>query len=339
MIRTRIDSAWRTDPNTADGFSGMPDCKAIPVTSQDVDDSTIMGPAGSVCSSVNELLIYYKTLMDSTKSTTDPASPSQSSNTSAIIPGADQIFASHAIIFSTPTEEATYGLGLLRSRLPGKLGIMSDNSDLVAMPVVGKGTPPQVIFNHAGTLSGFYSSVYLLPESETIVLVLVNSKPMCDSADWIGQVVLQGFLDGPEPVDFIELVKKSMASQALGYDKARSALDCDRKSGTEHKQLQNYYGRYTWAAPSYYLDIGPGDGPDGMQLQFMGRSDQIYSLQHYQDDTFTWLMTDEEEMKRGRFIQGIETYKLNFTSDDGEKIHGICWSDVGGMKAVFTKKI
>ena len=98
---------------------GMLNCKAIPITSQEVDNNTIMGPAGSVCSSVNELLIYYKTLMDSTKSTTDPASASESLITSAIIPGADQILTSHAIIFSTPTEEATYGLGLLRSHLSG----------------------------------------------------------------------------------------------------------------------------------------------------------------------------------------------------------------------------
>ena len=183
MVRSRTDPDWRADSNIAEGFSGMLDSEPLPVTSQDVNDGTIMGPAGGVCSSTKELLIYYKALMDSLEQSSASTSPSNVNDKCGLIAEADNLFASHATIYSSYSEEATYGLGLLRSRLPGKLGIMSDNSGLAEMPLIGKGTPSQTIFNHAGTLSGFYSSVYLLPETKTCVVVLVNSKPICDSAD------------------------------------------------------------------------------------------------------------------------------------------------------------
>ena len=48
-------------------------------------------------------------------------------------------------------------------------------------------------------------------------------------------------------------------------------------------------------------------------------------------------MTDKEEAERGRFIQGLDTYKIVFTSDAESRVQGLCWPDVGGMKVSFTK--
>ncbi|KAL8652891.1 MAG: hypothetical protein Q9226_004077 [Calogaya cf. arnoldii] len=68
------------------------------------------------------------------------------------------------------------------------------------------------------------------------------------------------------------------------------------------------------------------------------REDQKYDLKHHHFDTFTWLMSDEEEMKRGRFIQSTKTYKIEFWCEQGGEIRGFNWPEMGGMSGYFTKE-
>lgn len=332
MTRTRSDAEWRAAGNAADGFSGLPDGELFPLASQIADDSSVMGAAGGVASCIDDLLAYYTGLMSAAQ---DP------DGTETPFKEVGKIVSSHSVLDPAPfgllSVDTNYTMGLVRTRLPAQLGVISDNAGLVKrMPVMGKGCEPQLVLYHSGTLSGFYASVYLLPETKSCVVALVNTKPICDSADWIAQTILQEVLGMADTHDFVELTRECVNAQKSRYETARETLEQERVSATNPKPLKAYCGRYYWTCPTYFIDIAEKDGD--LELTIIGREDQHYKLKHYHYDTFTWLMTDEEEGRRGRFIQSTHTYKLIFKSDERGNIDGLTWPSMGGMDGNFSRK-
>ncbi|KAL9010197.1 MAG: hypothetical protein Q9173_004844 [Seirophora scorigena] len=263
MTRTTTSASWREQDNIAEGFSGLEDGKLHAITSQLVDDSSIMGSAGSVCTSVNELLVYYTALMKALGHTTVDRKLDATSNPFREV---QTLLSSHAVLTPAPFglfSETTYALGLARGRLPGKIGVISDNTGLVDdMPIIGNGTTSQIVLYHSGTLSGFYSSVYLMPETESCVISLVNTKSICDSADSIAQLLVGRMLNTEDKHDFVALITESVKAQSL---------------------------------------------------------------------------SDDEEMKRGRFIQNTNTYKIVFNSNEPDEIDSFTWPEMGGIKVTFSK--
>ncbi|KAL8811461.1 MAG: hypothetical protein Q9223_001710 [Gallowayella weberi] len=336
MKKTTTSAHWRQQDNVAGGFSGINAGKPHPITSQVADDSSIMGPAGGVCTSVNELLVYYTALMKASHQTEPDSKTNSASNPFGDV---QTSLSPHAVLTPPPFglfTDTTYALGLARGQLPGKVGVISDNTALVEkMPLIGKGTAPQVVLYHSGTLSGFYSSVYLLPETQSCIVSLVNTKPICDSADWIAQHLLNTMLGGEENADFVALTTESVEAQSQRYNNASKTLEKGRVRGTKPKSVERYLGRYYCTCPSYYIDIEP-DG-EGLKLVIMGREDQKYSLKHYHYDSFTWLMSDDEEMKRGCFIQSTYTYKIVFNCNERDEVETFTWPEMGGMTGTFSK--
>ncbi|KAL8652890.1 MAG: hypothetical protein Q9226_004076 [Calogaya cf. arnoldii] len=243
MVRTTTSGQWHwQEDNVAEGFSGLESGQLHPVKSQIVWDSTIMGAAEGVCSSVNELLLYYTALMKASHQT---STGTNSDTASAPFSEVQTLLSPHAVL-SQPSfglSETTYALGLVRGQLPGKVGVLSENTGLVAeMPIIGKGTTPQRVLYHSGALSGFYSSAYLMPETDSCVVVLVNTKPVCDSADWIAQYLLETLLGTKEVHDFVALTNESVKTQSLRYKKASEELEKGRVEGTEPKPFESYLG-------------------------------------------------------------------------------------------------
>jgi hypothetical protein len=67
-------------------------------------------------------------------------------------------------------------------------------------------------------MPGSTSVVYLAPKVKSGVVVLQNSMPVIDTADFIGQLVLEAVLHVEEPNDYVELSKKL-------YDKGVNHLE------------------------------------------------------------------------------------------------------------------
>nr|ODN96906.1 hypothetical protein L204_03618 [Cryptococcus depauperatus CBS 7855] len=96
--------------------------------------------------------------------------------------------------------EASYGFGWARVQLPGKMGHIGINPDFMpgGMPIVGKGVTPRLVIFHQGSGPGALSLVVLLPDTESAIIVLSNALALNDVADWVGQLVLEEFLEVPE---------------------------------------------------------------------------------------------------------------------------------------------
>lgn len=101
-----------------------------------------------------------------------------------------------------------------RVQLPGKMGQLELNPYLMpnGMPVIGKGDSPQLIIFHQGSLPGALSIVILLPDTESIIVILTNALALNDIPDWVGQLVLEELLDIPQSKsnDFIKTLRSRL---------------------------------------------------------------------------------------------------------------------------------
>ncbi|KAH8700722.1 beta-lactamase/transpeptidase-like protein [Talaromyces proteolyticus] len=311
MKHTTTEAMWKSLPNAAQGFMALEDASTFAVDAQAIDDSSIMGPAGGVCSNVNELFIYYCALLEAYKHRNEDNSHSISGSPFKHVP---TVFSAHSVL-PYPTvpayNDTTYGFGWARGYVPGALGIISDNSGMVqSMPIIGRGALPQQLRHRVGEL--------------------------CDSADWLAQMYLDSLLGSPNINDFIRLTEECIQVTRSRFSEAEETLSKERVSGTVLKPLEQYCGRYYWESRFYFIDVC-FDGED-LQLIIQGREDQSYKLKHYHYDTFTWLMAHDEEAKRGRFIQSTYTYKIVFSCDEHHNIVSFTWQDIGGGKALLRKE-
>lgn len=110
------------------------------------------------------------------------------------------------------------------AELPAPLGSIGTNGMfLPPMPLVGRGckrdtsddnkSKGPTVWYHNGSLVGFFSSVHILPETGAVIVVLVNSVPKNDAADWVGQLLLEAWLDDcSKKNDYVSLAEQSAAA-------------------------------------------------------------------------------------------------------------------------------
>ena len=329
MSRTTLDPEWRDDANAAQGFIGLNDASKIPIKSQTVDSTTIMGAAGGVCSTTKELLIYYKGLLAAIKDEIDGTAAKP-----GVFKELGTLFKGHITLAQKIDTTTQYALGWVKGCLPSRVGVMSPNAGLLKDPIVlGKDTKPQVFFTHTGSLAGFTSTAILLPETQSAIVVLINTKAQCDASDFIASAVLDRLVGGSGNHDFVNLARLAMEKASQRYDEQSAELESSRIHNTSQKPLSQYEGRYYWTSRSYFVDIFVKN--EVLNVRFMDRSDQEYTLKHHHYNTFTWLMTDDEEGKRARYIQATGAYKFVFETDDVERIIGFKWAEMAGGPGFF----
>ena len=92
--------------------------------------------------------------------------------------------------FAEPFDtNSSYGMGWVRTQVPGILGAIGCNPGFVKrLPIAGRGVT-NTIFYHQGSLAGYTSSAYLIPDIKSAIIVLSNSISLNDCADWVGQAL------------------------------------------------------------------------------------------------------------------------------------------------------
>ena len=244
------------------------------------------------------------------------------------------------IPMSQPTRwETSYAFGWARVQLPGKMGDIGCNPGLMpqGMPIVGKGAPPQLVFYHQGSLPGALAAVLLLPDTESAIVVLTNTLGLNDTPDWVAQLVLEEMLEVPNKNDYVAAARSSVAENAKWYPDTSEELSRNRKTDTSPRKLENYTGTYWDAIHVVKIEVSLEDGKLYWALQ--GLRSEKFSLEHYEDDTFTWLQPRNELAKRGRWVdQGAEFWKLRFEVDNDGQAEKVFWVHDIGVPAVEYKK-
>ena len=205
------------------------------------------------------------------------------------------------------------------------------------MPVVGKGGPSRLVMYHQGSLPGALSAVNLISDTESARIVLTNSLGLNDTPDWIGQLVLEELLETPERNDYIKAAEISVAENAKWYSTTTEQLQKDQKEETSPRHLAEYVGTY-WD-PVHVFKIEVSLEERILYWSFQGLESENFPLDHYEQDTFTWLQPRNELAKRGRWIdQGAPFWKAEFQANDSGSISRLMWvHDVGVPAVEYTK--
>ncbi|KAF5578012.1 beta-lactamase transpeptidase [Fusarium pseudocircinatum] len=178
MHRTSMENL-AGNTNAAKAYYALKDASSYEVPIPTVAHETIMGAGGVVRSCTNDLAKCYSSFMRAVnhqftnKTTSIPDLPFKQLTT---------ILRPHNQLDLTSLREQSYALGWGRAQLPSPLGTLSYNYLLIpSMPLIGQGVPGQLALYHGGSIQGFNTAVYLLPETETAIIAMQNSSGLGDA--------------------------------------------------------------------------------------------------------------------------------------------------------------
>jgi len=211
------------------------------------------GPAGSINSSVEEMLKYVQFRIDSGRV------------------GGNQLVSKKAVAkMQTPV--------IVANGFAGEEGLeIGPTTYALALAVTNYRGHKLVI--HGGGIDGFLSQMSWLPNERIGVVVLTNSSAM-NVANIITYHVYDAFL-GLDPVDWIGRQKANVAQGAGRADSVKKAREAERKPGTRPShQLADFAGVYEHPG---YGRVTISQAGDGLQLQF---DDIKTPLTHFHYDVF-----------------------------------------------------
>lgn len=333
-------TSFQTPPpdvdNVAKCYNTLDDGTPTPIRCVTHGDDGFGGPSGDLRTCVKDLLKLYSSLLRSANeqfasgTTSNKGSPLKQINhlLSAKIPMADPTF-----------RETSYGFGWARVQLPGPMGAIGCNPRLMphGMPVVGKGAPSTLVCYHQGSLPGALAAVNLVPETESAIVVLSNSLALNDAPDWVGQLVLEELLGATERNDYIKAAESSVAEHAKWFSTTMEALEKGQMKGPVPRNLEEYTGTYWDAIHVFKIDVFVEEGTLYWALQ--GLESEKWQLDHYGQDTFSWIRTRNELTKRGRWVdQDAPFWKVEFKADKNGHIDHLMWvHDIGVPPTAYLK--
>ncbi|KAK4201386.1 beta-lactamase/transpeptidase-like protein [Triangularia verruculosa] len=246
---SRTSTAWESgDDNEAKSYGILEDLSTEEIARPALGNGTTMEAAGGVKSTLRDMLTFYKSFMQETNFQFSSGSDSSESSP---FKNCRMLTTNHARLPGVSWREQGYALGWGRSQLPGRLGLLSGNAMYGGSPIVGKENSSLILWHH-GCMPGSTSIVYLAPDIESGVVVLQNSMPMVDTADLIGQLVLETILRVREPNDYVEIARKFYGKGVNHLRHLRRYLDDRRTLGTKARPLSAYTGTY-WNQPKTFF--------------------------------------------------------------------------------------
>jgi CubicO group peptidase (beta-lactamase class C family) len=304
------------DGNIARGYSVLDDGSLFPLEHPRLEDGDIMGGAGYVRSTVNEMLIWAKAVMEA--EAREAAGPDDSHNGSPSSP-LKQILQTRSaqipIAYNHGGYEQAYGLGWFRHMLPSEwLGSIGANFPLLPdPPVIGKGGPPRLAIAHYGELGGFVTAFYTFPDTCSAVVVMANSSPARgDPSDLAAQALCQALFK-MEPYVSIEKYAKEAANAASSiWPMLVEEWVSKRVHGTQAGPTHEYVGKYVNEGLQLTVDVfalppeerGKGPTPEELGFNINSLKRQGAKLRHYHYDIWTFLPDSRDDAVR----KGMEGY-------------------------------
>lgn len=322
---TRTDASGQREKfgNVAKAYMVLDDRTPVSVPKTFQSGQTLLGAAGGVESCIDDLLVLYRSILEASitqfgsHQRTTPDNPFQSlaDTFSAQIPfPGDSLY------------ESSYGMGWMRTQLPNQMCKISTNNGLLGeQPVIGKGAASKLMIAHYGSMPGSFAGVNLFPETESAIVVLTNTTPLCDLSDWMTQLLTQTLFDFPEKVDLVPWVKRTAEAELGWYARTTVEMKRNRNSEPPTRDLSKYVGIFVNKAETFFIEIVQRG--DKLLLLFEGRQDELFPMEHLNGDTFSWLQSRNDLVSRGRVVLQPATYYLiHFKVDEAERIDRLFWA-------------
>ncbi|KAJ5367119.1 D-aminoacylase [Penicillium brevicompactum] len=215
------------DPNT-DNVA-----KSYVPTPPSIADGTVMSGGSGIRSCVSDLLVLYKALLNASK---DQFLNNATSTSGLPFCQTTTILSPQVPMPGSSILENTYAMGWVRTQIPQPLGSTGTNGAFMKiMPFVGRGSPSRLVINHNGSLSGFFSAVLLLQETDSAIVVLTNSISKNDCSDWISQLLLEALIDTDEKNDYVHLAQISSEAFDQKMGDIQRLLSSKQIPNTSHR--------------------------------------------------------------------------------------------------------
>ncbi|KAK0744942.1 beta-lactamase/transpeptidase-like protein [Apiosordaria backusii] len=332
MERTTAFKDSDTDKNFAKPYMILTDGTPSYIPPTELSADSMNGGSGGIRSSVNDLLKWCHCLLASFGG--------GSSKTDAVVGHKSPIFNRCTIADPEDAEAGDYCTGWCHHRTPAKLGLISPNRDLVS-PVLGAASPSLLLYGHQGDVPGYTCNIYVIPDSNSAVVVLSNGTGHGDATDWIAQDIIQT-ISGLQPeVDFLSAAKEAAKLYLDQYEvDFRDPLEKHRIDPSPSPALEDFPGRYVMNNLNVaFIDVVL-DTADSNNLQMMvnGCQDQKLVLKHYNYDVFSHLPDSYDEcLKRALYRADWLSVLIFFTRDDKGKVKGCYWN-MNGVDVSFTRR-
>ena len=309
MTRSFIKATRPLPPNSETPYTALKADEFVQIQLPVSEDGSATTAAGGVISSLKDLVTYYNAILDARAAELAGKSDGQ-----AVIKQAVSLTSGRVFMDPDQNLERTYALGLARVQLPGTLGVIGLNPSLVAkMPTIGKNAHSKLVIYHQGSYPGYLSAVFMIPEDEIVIVVLTNSLPLNDAADWLGQPVLEYVLDIPNKTDFVSLPQESVHNNLKAYAELDDFIASIKPRDPDHP-LEAYAGDYFNPPGNFAIRVTEADGK--LQLHFQEAEWDAYLLTCIGEDLFTWVTDFENKVRRGRWpLSGTDYFEFRFEAN------------------------
>ena len=343
----------RPDPNGDFAFAhaALDNGDTYPLPKKIPFQKSIFETSGGIYSSVNDILAWAKAIL-----------AAEQKSYSGPLKEVPTILSNQVPLDNPSRDHRFYGFGWVRTALPDVVGLQGDNAELFnrdQLPVLGSKSQPMMTYYHQGAGLGYYSAIFMFPASNSAVVVLTNSMPLNDVADWIAQIYITAlfqFEDGGNTYldmakKYVQLAKGSRDQKLKLVKTMRLGLESERNTGCFHpRQLDLYAGRYynangSWPG-NFFIEVccpkGQGGKSNCLELRFQGRESQLYELRHLKDDIFEWALDYNQQARRARFtVWDSEYFKIqfNFTQERSQKAVTLNWAGNGMILTRHENKV
>lgn len=314
MSATTTRPRFPKGANVAEPYAALDDGKPFRLRSRMDFKDTLFEAAAGAFANVDDMLLWSKALLD------------VSNDSKQLL----AIFKSQIPVHPPTFRECSYAMGWMRTQLPGVVGILGDNIGIMPLhelPVLGQNSPSMLTLYHQGSTPGYYSSIFLFPETKSAVIVLTNSMSLCDAADFIGQAYTQALFDFNGTIDYASFARTGAQNLIDRYKELQDSIKRSRRLHTHRHPLKMYTGRYWNALRNFRLEIRLDQTSHScLQVAFQGLESQVYDLRPLHNEIFEWSLPLNEVAKRGRYhMWDADFYKFEFCTSRVGKVQAVRW--------------
>uniref|UniRef100_A0A8H7KBG3 Beta-lactamase-related domain-containing protein n=1 Tax=Bionectria ochroleuca TaxID=29856 RepID=A0A8H7KBG3_BIOOC len=162
--------------------------------------------------------------------------------------------------------------------------------------IIGRKSPPQVLYGHSGCTNGSVATMYVIPQSGFTVVALSNAADAGDASNSTVQILLQAIYDlGPE-VDLILSLKESREMKLKQHEDMINDWEKHRDVGKYNCKAEELVGTYHGLGASI-IDIKESNKSDsGLAVVFGSQNASRCELDKFNQDSLSFLPIDHKEV-------------------------------------------
>ncbi|KAK1455574.1 hypothetical protein CMEL01_04334, partial [Colletotrichum melonis] len=220
--------------------------------------------------------------------------------------------------------------------------LSADAMNACSHQFLGTNSESLLVSGHQGDVPGYTCSLYLIPKTQSAIVVLSNGTGLSDATDWIAQDILQAMYSLKPTVDFVFTAHQASILYKTTFKRLfQLPLEEHRKMGTPTPPLDDFTGEYVMEnldIATLNIKAGPETSSTGLRMRVNGLADQEYYLWHYHADVWCYLPESADQcLRRGLDRSDWTSYLISFQRDAEGQVEKLGW-DMCGVSVVFYKR-